>query len=115
MKAKVIINRFRDKHTKRVYKAGNLYEGTQERIEELQAKKWLGDTIESKLEKDKHLPSLEGTVDEIKSIVDGLNKSDYETLIKLEKEGQNRKSLIEFLEKQANIAGLAEPPNEEGE
>ena len=112
-KAKVKIERFRDKYTKNIYTKGNLYEGTQERIEELQAKNWLGDTIKTNLEKDKHLPSLDGTVDEIKLIVDGLNKSDYDKLISLEKEGKNRKSLVEFLEEQSNLAGLAETPSED--
>jgi sugar phosphate isomerase/epimerase len=113
MKAKVKIERFRDKYTKKIYTKGNLYEGTLERIEELQAKNWLGDTIKTNLEKDNHLPSLDGTVDEIKSIVDGLTKSDYEKLISLEKEGKNRKGLVEFLEEQSKLAGLVETPSED--
>jgi uncharacterized protein YfdQ (DUF2303 family) len=114
-KAKVKIERFRDKYSKKIYTKGNLYEGTQERIEELQAKKWLGDTIKTNLEKDNHLPSLDATIEEIKASVDALKKADYEKLISLEKEGKNRKSLIEFLEEQSKLAGLAETPNGEDE
>ncbi|MEK4871575.1 hypothetical protein [Niallia sp. FSL W8-1348] len=115
MKAPVIV-RFRDKETKKIHNVGTVYEGTQERIKELQGKKWLGDEIvESKTEDDKYLSTLNGTIDGIKSTVDGLKKSDYDKLIELEKEGKNRKSLIEFFEEQANIAGLAEPPNREDE
>ena len=115
MKAKVIISRFRDKYTKKVYTAGDMYEGSKERIEELQAKKWLGEVEEIQSVEETYLSTLNGTVDEIKTSVDGLKKSDYEKLIELEEQGKNRKSLIEFLQEQAGIAGLAETPNEEGE
>ncbi|MED4124025.1 hypothetical protein P4641_08555 [Halalkalibacterium halodurans] len=118
MKA-TVIKRFRDKHTKVVYNQGKTFEGTADRIKELQEKKWVGEMFgEEELpdpDEDRFVKKLEGSIDEIKLEVDGLMKSDFEKLIALEEKGKNRKSLIEFFQTQAEMAGLAEPPDGEGE
>lgn len=90
MKTKVIIKRFRDKYTKKVYAQGNEFEGTEERIAELAVKGWV--------EPIKEKTVLDGTIDEIKAVVAGLEQADVADLLEKEKAGKARKSLIEFLE-----------------
>lgn len=50
MKAKVI-KRFKDKQNKKVYGVGTVFEGTKNRVEELQKKSFLGEVVEEKKKK----------------------------------------------------------------
>lgn len=43
---------------------------------------------------------LEGTVSEAQEAIEEINDPDYDKLIQLEKEGKNRKTILEFLESQ---------------
>lgn len=90
MQTTVKIKKFRDKHTKKVYREGDVYKGTEERIAELAVKGWV--------EPIKEKTVLDGTIDEIKEVVAGLEQADVADLLEKEKAGKARKRLIEFLE-----------------
>lgn len=83
MKAPVI-RAFRDKKNNGKYvKAKSVYEGTEERIKELQGKGFLGEEVESDNNENgkQQEPSiLDGTVEEVKKNADGLTVEEVKEL-----------------------------------
>lgn len=109
MKAEVLINRFRCKYTKKVHTKDKIYEGTAERIKELQEKGWVGDVIEER-NKDSF---LDGNVEEVKKATEGLEVDAYQKLLSEEQEGKKRKGVIEHLEQM--IESTTKPADGESE
>lgn len=58
---------------------------------------------------------LSGTVDEAKKSIRDMENPDYEELLRLEKEGDDRKTLKEFLERQLDSEDIDESGDEEVE
>jgi hypothetical protein len=109
MKAKVI-KRFRDKHTKKTHNLGTFYEGSEDRIQELQGFGWLGQAEEDAA---KINELLDGSIAEVKTNTEGLSVDDLSELLEQEKYSKNRKGVIEHFE--SVIATREEPPDGEGE
>ncbi|MCM3619166.1 hypothetical protein M3936_16375 [Sutcliffiella horikoshii] len=102
MKAKVM-KPFRDKDTKTEYTKKDFYEGTEKRINELVKLGYVTVPSEEKeQDKDQSDPEIEtqlkGSVEQVKQGTEGLNKEQYESLLKHEKEGKNRKGLVDHFE-----------------
>lgn len=97
MKANVI-KKFRDKNDiqkdgkGKLYKAKSVFEASEERIDELSK---LGYVEKEKPQND---PRLDGNVEEVKAIVEGLEKEELETLLAEEKGNKNRKGVVEHIE-----------------
>lgn len=93
MKAPVL-KRFKDKVTKEIYIKG-IYEGTEERVKELQIKGFLGDAVEDENDE----PSvLEGNVSEVKKVVTKeLGKEQLNALLDEEESGENRKGVKDHI------------------
>lgn len=90
MKGKVI-KKFRDKNTKKVYKAGNDYKADKPRLEELQSLGFV------KLTKKPSL--LDGNVNQIKELITGeMSKENLTELLNEEKNGEKRKGVIKHIE-----------------
>ena len=85
MKAKVI-KKFRDKFTKKIYDIGSEFEGKEDRVSGLQKKGYLESSL------------LDGNVEEVISAINGLDKEELEKLLAEEKQGKNRKTVIEHIE-----------------
>lgn len=95
MKAKVTINRFRDKNTKKIYSKGAVYEGSASRVAELQEKGWLGPTIEEKTSD----PLLEGNVEKTKgAITASLGEEKLKQLREEEAKDKNRKGVLSHID-----------------
>jgi len=90
MKAKVT-KRFRDIETKKVYGVDRVYEGSEKRVKELADKGF----VKIAKQKNAAVNVLEGSVDEVKKATEGSSSERYKTLIKEEKAGKNRKSVID--------------------
>ncbi|KMJ54997.1 hypothetical protein AB685_29600 [Bacillus sp. LL01] len=112
MKARVI-KRFRDKFTKKAHNFGTLYEGSKERIEELQSFGWLGET--EKEATNAHDEHLNGSIAEVKAKTEGFSVDAFEELLDQEKQSKNRKGVIEYFESMIEIGKSSEPPDGEGE
>jgi hypothetical protein len=95
MKAEVIINRFRDKNTKKIYTKDKVYEGSASRVAELQEKGWLGSTIEEKTSD----PLLEGNVEKTKSAITvSLGEEKLRALREEEANDKNRKGVLNHID-----------------
>lgn len=92
MEAKVI-RRFRDKDSKKVYSIGDNYQGSETRVNFLKKEGFLEKSIQKE-------PSLlDGNVGEVTAAITAdLGKEELEKLLQEEKEGKERKGVIEHIE-----------------
>ncbi|NIK10920.1 hypothetical protein [Alkalibacillus almallahensis] len=117
MKAKVI-KRFRDKNTKKVYNKGAVYDGSDERVKEIQQKGFLASEFvdengQQNPVNDSHEPTnedgggqestspsaLEGNVNEVKEkITAELDQETLETLLEAEQQDKARKGVMDHIQ-----------------
>jgi hypothetical protein len=91
----IVSKRFRDKHTNKIHDVGTEYEGSKGRIDEL--------TELGYLEKNSEPSVLGGNAQEaIAGITAENSKEELEALLVKEKEGKNRKTVIEHIESLLN-------------
>lgn len=104
LKAKVIV-RFRDKESGKVFEAGDTFEGEEKRVKGLQRLGYIGEIDKAEPDTDQR---LSGNVEEVKQVLDGLEKAELEKLLQEEIDSKNRKGVIDFIEQLLSVQNESE-------
>jgi hypothetical protein len=90
----IVIQRFRDKDSKKVHEVDSVYKSSEARVRYLQDKGFL-----DKTEKNKEASLLDGNVGEVtEAVTSAISKEELEKLLQEEKNDKNRKGVVEHIE-----------------
>ena len=95
MKFKVIAP-FNDKNEHKLYNMGDIYE-TDDKARVTELKGYIGEEIKDGPE-DKLAPLLDGNAENVNKSVENLSEPELQHVLKLEKEGKKRKTVISHIE-----------------